>query len=170
MITWLTAPHIFFYPPSKPPLFSGNGKPWHLLRKMTVHEGHIHLPHPVKTQYLHFRLHANYFLLPWKIHKEISRQSCVSITKGSICHINTLSTFYQLWIDQKFDALWKYLICFIFADTALLPSKAEILNHHFPPALDQNTRKWVALDLFIYSFTFLMSQIMRYKEACHIIA
>ena len=31
------------------------------------------LPHKVKTQYVHFRLHTNYFLLPWKIPEEISR-------------------------------------------------------------------------------------------------
>ena len=28
-----------------------------------------------KTQYLHFRFYANYFLLPWKIPEEISRLS-----------------------------------------------------------------------------------------------
>ncbi len=33
------------------------------------------LPHYVKTQYLHLRVYANYFLLPWKIHEEISRRS-----------------------------------------------------------------------------------------------
>ena len=33
------------------------------------------LPHQVKMQYLHFRFHANYFLLPWKIPEEISRRS-----------------------------------------------------------------------------------------------
>ncbi len=31
------------------------------------------LSHKVKTQYVHFRLHTNYFLLPWKIPEEISR-------------------------------------------------------------------------------------------------
>ena len=35
----------------------------------------LHLPHQVKTQYLHFRFHANYFLLPVKIHEKISRRS-----------------------------------------------------------------------------------------------
>ncbi len=33
------------------------------------------LPHKVKMQYVHFRIHTNYFLLPWKITEEISRQS-----------------------------------------------------------------------------------------------
>ncbi len=33
------------------------------------------LPPQVKMQYLHFRSHANYFLLPWKIPEEISRRS-----------------------------------------------------------------------------------------------
>ena len=52
---------------------------------------HQYLPHKhdkVKMQYVHFRLHANYFLFPWKIHpEEICRQpdnQCFSITKGSI--------------------------------------------------------------------------------------
>ncbi len=35
----------------------------------------IDLPHQVKTQYLHLRFHANYFLLPWNIPEEIRRQS-----------------------------------------------------------------------------------------------
>ena len=31
------------------------------------------LSHKVKTQYVYFRLHTNYFLFPWKIHEEISK-------------------------------------------------------------------------------------------------
>ncbi len=33
------------------------------------------LPHKVKMQYVLFRLHTNYFLLPWEIPEEISRRS-----------------------------------------------------------------------------------------------
>ena len=33
------------------------------------------LPHEVKTQYVHFRSQAGYFLLSWKIPEEISRRS-----------------------------------------------------------------------------------------------
>ena len=44
----------------------------------------VYLPYQVKTQYLHFRFHANYFLLPWKIPEE----KCSSMTKGSNYHIN----------------------------------------------------------------------------------
>ncbi len=33
------------------------------------------LPYQVKSQYLHFRFHANYFLLPWKIAGDFSRRS-----------------------------------------------------------------------------------------------
>ncbi len=33
------------------------------------------LPHKVKMQFVHVRLHASYFLLPWKIPEEISRRS-----------------------------------------------------------------------------------------------
>ena len=37
---------------------------------------HQHIPpHKVKMQYVHFRLHVNYFLLPWKIPEEVSRRS-----------------------------------------------------------------------------------------------
>ena len=32
------------------------------------------LPHQVKTQFLHFRSHAEYFLLPWKFPEVISRR------------------------------------------------------------------------------------------------
>ncbi len=35
----------------------------------------IALPHKSKMKYVHFRLHANYFLLPWKIPEEISAQT-----------------------------------------------------------------------------------------------
>ncbi len=35
----------------------------------------ITLPYKVKTQYLHFRSHAKYFLLSWKIPEVISRRS-----------------------------------------------------------------------------------------------
>ncbi len=34
-------------------------------------------PPPSKTQYVHFRSHTEYFLLPWKITEEISRLSMV---------------------------------------------------------------------------------------------
>ncbi len=30
------------------------------------------VPHKVKAQYVHFRSHAKYFLLPWKILEQIS--------------------------------------------------------------------------------------------------
>ncbi len=32
----------------------------------------VNLPHEVKTQYVHFRLHAKYFLLPWKIPSKLA--------------------------------------------------------------------------------------------------
>ncbi len=37
--------------------------------------GIVRLPHKVKMEYVHFRSHAEYFLLPWKIPVETSRQS-----------------------------------------------------------------------------------------------
>ncbi len=30
------------------------------------------------------------------------------------------------WIDEKFDIKWKYLLCFIFVDTAFLLCRADI--------------------------------------------
>ncbi len=33
------------------------------------------MPHKVKTQYLHFRSHAEYFILSWKIPEVMSRRS-----------------------------------------------------------------------------------------------
>ncbi len=44
---------------------------------------------------MHFRLHANQFHLPqsWKIPEEISRQSILPLTKGSIYRVKH-STFY----------------------------------------------------------------------------
>ena len=39
-------------------------------------------------QYVHFRWHTNYFLLPWKdISNHISRQSMLLISKGSTYHV-----------------------------------------------------------------------------------
>ncbi len=52
-----------------------------------LHGLHWNLPHQVKTQYLHFRFYANYFLLPWKISEEISRRSMLS-HNFRIYHIN----------------------------------------------------------------------------------
>ncbi len=45
------------------------------------------LSHKVKMQYVQFKLHTNYFLLPWKNPEEISNRSVFFKTKGSICHI-----------------------------------------------------------------------------------
>ena len=44
----------------------------------------------IKMQYLHFRSHAGYFLLSWKIPEVISRQSIqdLFITKESIYYVN----------------------------------------------------------------------------------
>ncbi len=56
------SPNLFYKNPNEFAQHSTNFLPWEL-------------PHQVKTQYLHFRFHANYFLLPWKIPSEISRRS-----------------------------------------------------------------------------------------------
>ena len=58
------------------------------LGRVQVHK----LPHKVKMEYVHFTLHINYFLLPYKFPEEISRQSVFfNIYKGSIYHIKHMS-------------------------------------------------------------------------------
>ncbi len=50
----------------------------------------------VKMQHLHFRIHAKYFLLPWKIPEEISRWAML-FYKGRIYHMKHIfvhTTFY----------------------------------------------------------------------------
>ena len=54
-------------------------------------ESHFKLPHKVKIQYVHFWLHVNYFLLPWKNPEEISRWFMLFITKGTIYLIKCMS-------------------------------------------------------------------------------
>ena len=78
--------------------------------------------HQVKMQYLHFRFHANYFLLPWKIAEEISRQLCSRITKGSIYHIRrmyiqpftTKVVWPEIWCLMKviYYVLYVQILCF----------------------------------------------------------
>ncbi len=46
----------------------------HVLRN-AITSMSLNLPHKVKTQYLHFRSHAEYSLLSWKISEVISRRS-----------------------------------------------------------------------------------------------
>ncbi len=50
-------------------------------------------PHKVKRHYVHFRLHINYFILPWKICEEIKRRSVTLqyLTKGSTHDIKHMS-------------------------------------------------------------------------------
>ena len=83
----------------------------------------------VKTQYLHFRFHAKYFLLPRKILEEISRQSILFQLKGSIYHIkhNVHTSFYH---SSGLTRNLMYLLCFIFVDTAFLLGTAELTQLH----------------------------------------
>ncbi len=65
------------------------------------------LPHKVKTQYVHFRSHAGYFLLPWKIpEKKLSDDQCSSKTKENNYYSKHMYIYNLLawkWIDQIFD-------------------------------------------------------------------
>ena len=62
-------------------------------RKQTYCEWGVaahHTATQLKTQHLHIKFHANYFLLP-KIPEEIADDHCSSITKGSTYHIKHMS-------------------------------------------------------------------------------
>ena len=62
------------------------------------------LPQKVKTQCVHFRSHAEYFLLPQKISEKISRRLLLFETKGSIYYIKHMYIQPFLpweWIDLK---------------------------------------------------------------------
>ena len=54
------------------------------------------LPHKIEMQYVHIRLYANYYLFPWKIPEEISRQSMLFNNCGSIYHTK------QTYVDTTF--------------------------------------------------------------------
>ena len=49
---------------------------WPITRPLM--DGWEEMPHKVKTQYVHLRSHAEYFLLPRKVPEEISRRSIIS--------------------------------------------------------------------------------------------
>ena len=62
----------------------------------------IVLPHQVNTQYLHFRFHVNYSLLPWKIPEVTRRRSLYSsITKGSVYNINHMIQPFSMGVDRS---------------------------------------------------------------------
>ncbi len=61
-------------------------------------------PNKVKTQYLQFRSHAEYFLLSWKI---------IEVIRVSTINICTQSLLVWKWIDDKFGIKWKYLLCYL---------------------------------------------------------
>ncbi len=82
------------------------------------------LPHKVKMQYVHFRSHAEYFLLPWKFLKKLADNQCCSITKNSIYYVKHMYiqpfSMEVHWLD-----IWHYfngstVICLIFTHTAFL--------------------------------------------------
>ena len=118
---------------------------WHLHLMCTpvCNTGHflssITLSHKVKTQYVHFRLRANYFLLPLKISEEISRRNqCFSITQVSINHIKLMSiqTFIMGENWPEIGCLMEVsIINLIFAHTAgftlygTLNTKGSMLPH-----------------------------------------
>ena len=75
------------------------------------------LSRKVKTQYLHFRLHANYFLLPWKIPAEISRRPMLFNNERQYlpCQTYVDTTFYDVrdWheIGRLIEVSTLFYIC-----------------------------------------------------------
>ena len=84
----------------------------------------------IKTQYVHFRSYTEYFLLPWKIPKEISRRSMLSITKGSIYYVKHLCiqsfsmeirlTRNLMFNGSIYNILYLHILCFYFVGQSLL--------------------------------------------------
>ena len=63
-------------------------------------------PQSKKTQYVHFRSHAEYLLLPWKIPEEIRKTINVLPSLKGVSTISNICTYNLLalkWIEQKFD-------------------------------------------------------------------
>ena len=98
--------------------------------RMTSSTLNAYLPHKVKTQYLHFRSRAEYFLsfCLWKFLKWWADDQTSSTTRGSITISNTCT--YNLlvwkWFDDKIDIKWIYLLYFIIVDTAFLLCVADL--------------------------------------------
>ncbi len=73
-------------------------------------------PHKVKTQYVHFRPHTNYFLLPCKISEEISRWSMLFNNQRLYLPYQTYvhTTFYHgsgLAWNFMFNGSISYVLC-----------------------------------------------------------
>ncbi len=69
------------------------------------------LPPKVKTHYVHFRSHTEYFLLSWIIPVEISRRSML-FHKGSIYHIEHI---YIQPFSMEVD--WPEMVCLMEVST-----------------------------------------------------
>ena len=87
---------------------------WDLLpSKQTIFKIWPNLPHQINTQYLHFRLHVKYFLSPWKIPEEISRDQLSSITKGSTYMKHTNIRLFSMVVEWPL-MLNGSICCFLF--------------------------------------------------------
>ncbi len=114
----------------------------------------LYLPHQVKTQYLHFRFHANYFPLPWKIPEGISRRSISSITKGSIYHIKHMYIQHfamgEDWpeIERLMEVSTMFYICRYCVFTWYGRYKKR---HHRNDVIKNVTRETWMLKLFFFN-------------------
>ncbi len=98
---------------------NGNG----LSNKLWDKSHSINLTHTVKIQYLHFRLHANYFPLPWKIPEDfLSKRSVFVNNLRHIYHIKHMSiqpfTMGMDWCEN--GRVMDVSIMFNFAHAAFL--------------------------------------------------
>ena len=65
------------------------------------------LPNQLKTQYVYFRFHANYFFYLGRFLKKIEDDQYTSITKGGIYHINhntffCIAFYHSGWLTRNY--------------------------------------------------------------------
>ncbi len=70
------------------------------------------LLHKVKTQYVYFRLHTNYFLLPWKILKKLADDQCSSVTNMSMQPFTMRVDWPEIWsLMEIIYHVWYFTYC-----------------------------------------------------------
>ena len=74
---------------------------------------HLLMTISVKTQYLYFKLHANYFLLPWKISKK------KWLTTNDLPKLKTVSTIWNMYVHTSFynSSEWQEIWCLMEVST-----------------------------------------------------
>ena len=122
--------------------------------------------HKVKSQYVHFRLHANYFLLPWKIHNEVIRQPKLFNNLRQYLPSNIHTTF-NMGVDWNWMFKWKYLLyvwystyCVftLYGSNSVALSKTNNVIHTFTTHTLSPTKKPSAVLFISYKVCSLLSK------------